>query len=172
MKYGTFALCFLVLISGCSDPSEVPVTKTGIEVSDARIRLPLNGVTTSAAYVSLTNHDDVAVEIVSASSNIAKTLELHEHKTNGNGMMEMRQVDSFAIAPHETLVLAPMGKHIMLFEVQGRAKAGDIGHITLNTKSGAKVEIDANFVENPNLAAAPNNHDKKSSSGHENHSDN
>lgn len=173
MKTQIIAISLLALVAACSEPADAPLTKSGIEISDARIRLPLNGVTTTAAYVSLTNNNAAPIEIVSGESNIAKTVELHEHTVGDSGMMEMREVESFAIAPNETLVLAPMGKHIMLFEVTAPVKEGDVGRITLNTKSGEKIEIDANFVANPSITSEHNGHmENKSKSGHENHPDN
>ncbi len=154
MKRPFIAVSMIAFMAACSQAealkSEV-AAKAGVEVIDARIRAPLGGAGVTAGYVTIKNHDSAAVEIIGGSTDIAKTLEFHTHEKGPDGMMQMRQVERFVIAPNDSLVLEPGGKHFMLFTPKEGLKAGDTGHLTLNTKSGTPIEFDAIVVTNPKV---------------------
>ena len=157
MKRLIVAVSMIALLGACSKvqtPKTEAAAKTGVEVVDARIRAPLGGADVTAGYVTIKNHDSAAVEIIGGSVDIAKTLELHTHEKGADGMMEMRQVEKFVIAPNDSLVLEPGGKHLMLFTPKEGLKEGDKGHFTLTTKSGTPIEFDATVVTNPKAASA------------------
>lgn len=154
MKKLIIAVSMIALLGACSNAENPKIeasAKTGVEVTDARIRAPLGGAAVTAGYVTITNHDSAAVEIIGGSVDMAKTLEMHTHEKGADGMMEMRQVEKFVIAPNDTLVLEPGGKHLMLFDPKAGLKEGDKGHFILTTKSGTPVEFDAIVVTNPKI---------------------
>ncbi len=70
-----------------------------------------------AAYLSITNDGDETVTFLSATSDAA-TVELHETVQDDAGVMSMEErPEGFEIAPGETLVLEPGGKHLMLIDL-------------------------------------------------------
>lgn len=157
MKKILIAIALSAAFGACSksENPKVEVTKkTGIEIIDARIRAPLKGADVTAGYVTIRNHDSAAVEIIGGSVDIAQKLELHTHKMGEGGMMQMRQVERFVVAPNDSLALAPGGNHLMLFTPKAGLKEGDKGHFTLLTKSGTPIEFDAAIVTNPSLPEA------------------
>lgn len=56
---------------------------------------------------------------------VAKRVELHTHEMDEGGMMMMRQVESFDIAPDNTLTLEPTGDHIMMIGLNAPLKEND-----------------------------------------------
>jgi copper(I)-binding protein len=87
-----------------------------LEVTDAWLRTPLPGKTVAAGYFTLHNHTDRTVTLVALSSPVAARVELHTHDLEGD-MMHMRKLDRLEIASRERVVLAPGGRHLMLFDV-------------------------------------------------------
>ena len=66
-----------------------------------------------AVYLTLTNHGHLSDQLVGAATPIADHAEIHTHRME-NGMMKMRKVDEVELPPHEEIVFAPGGNHIML----------------------------------------------------------
>jgi copper(I)-binding protein len=89
------------------------------------------GQPNSAAFMVLVNSSDVAHQVVSASSPVANTVELHTH-TNNNGVMEMRQISQIDVPAQGKAELAPGGLHIMLIELRQELKVGESVAVTLN----------------------------------------
>ena len=108
------ALCVtcLPLLAGC------PAGPTGahIDVQDARVRQLLPGQTKTVAYADLTNNSPRPINLVSAHSDSARSIEIHQSTTHGD-MVAMRRVESIVIPGEETVRLAPGGLHLMLFGV-------------------------------------------------------
>lgn len=163
MKRFILAASMIAIFGACSKveaPKTEEASKTGVEVVDARVRSPLGGADVTAGYVTIKNHDSAAVEIIGGSTDIAKTLELHTHEKGADGMMQMRQVERFVIAPNDSLVLEPGGKHLMLFTPKAGLKEGDKAQFTLNTKSGTPIEFDATIVTNPKKSDSDDSEEK------------
>jgi copper(I)-binding protein len=74
------------------------------------------GATVSAAYGELMNHGDKTVTVASVSSDVSDSAEMHEVIAEGD-QRRMAQLTSIDIAPHQTLVFEPGGRHIMLLDV-------------------------------------------------------
>lgn len=84
-----------------------------ITVENPYVRAVPPGQVNSAAFMQLNNSGSEQVALISASSTIAKNVELHNH-INADGVMKMRQVDKITIAANGTASLQPGGYHIML----------------------------------------------------------
>lgn len=148
----------LLAFSACSQkssekaPETINATTTAsIEIMDPRVRVPPKGGDMTAAYVTLKNNSDKALKIIGASSDIAPRLELHTHEKSADGIMSMKQVESFEIAAKSGFELAPGGAHIMLFETKQDLKAGDNATITLKFENAPDLVINAKMVDNPVL---------------------
>jgi copper(I)-binding protein len=164
MKKVVLAISAIAFIGACSPKATTPdasqndeiatnavaaIEVDGLKLENPRVRLPLGGMDKTAAYVNIHNSTDKVVTIVGGENNLSKRTELHTHEKSADGMMQMRKVDSFEIPAGGDLILEPMGKHIMLFEVKPDLKEGDIAKITLKTADGKKIAFEAPLVIDP-----------------------
>ena len=112
-----------------------------LEVTDAWLRAPLPGKTVAAGYFTLHNHGDRAVTLIALSSPVAARVELHTHYLEGD-MMRMRKLDRLEVASRQRMVLAPGGRHLMLFDV---GLLTDTAQVTLEfadgTVLGAQLDV-------------------------------
>ncbi len=113
-----------------------------VTVSDAYVREVPPNMPNSAAFMTLTNATAEAVDLVSAESDAAATVELHEH-ANVNGMMQMRQIHKITVPANGTALLKPGGLHVMLIGLTRKLKEGENVTVTLNFSNGEKVTLDA-----------------------------
>jgi copper(I)-binding protein len=103
---------------------------------------PMGGGGNGAVYVTLTNSGSQADALVSASSNAAQTVELHEVKNDG-GVMKMRPVKSILVPAKGKIELKPGGYHIMLLDLKHDLKAGEKVPVTLKFEHGGEVQVEA-----------------------------
>ena len=113
-----------------------------VSVDDAYVREVPPNMPNSAAFMSLMNGSDQAVDLVSATSDAAQTVELHEH-ANVNGMMQMRQIPKIEIPAHGSALLKPGGLHVMLIGLTRKLKEGENVSLTLNFSNGESVTLEA-----------------------------
>ena len=99
-----------------------------IEVHEPWARAAAKGEN-GVVYMILHNHTDMDDELLSASSDVAQAVEIHESRMSDDGVMQMIQQDSIALGVDEELEFKPGGLHIMLVNLNRDLAAGD--HITL-----------------------------------------
>jgi copper(I)-binding protein len=122
--YGAPALCEVVLPSA----------------RDAWSPPTLSGTTIGVAYLTLTSPQNDA--LVRVESPVAGKIELHTHQMQGD-IVQMRKLNTIPLAAEETVILAPRGLHLMLYQLQRPLKEGDHYPLTLYYASGAKMTITA-----------------------------
>ena len=82
--------------------------------SEMQIRATVAGMSSSAAYLKITNNGFSDDRLIAAKAVIAKRVEIHSIEMD-DGVMRMRAVDGgLAIAAGDSVTLAPGGLHIML----------------------------------------------------------
>ena len=91
---------------------------------DACVRSMPPGAQVSAAYGMLINHSDQTVTLSTVSSEISGTAEMHEVIAEGD-QRRMAELESIRIAPHETLIFEPGGRHIMLLDIAAPPVEGE-----------------------------------------------
>jgi hypothetical protein len=97
---------------------------------------------TGAVYVTLSNAGSQADALVSASSDAAQTVELHEVKNEG-GVMKMRPVSAIPVPAGGKAELKPGGYHIMLMGLKHDLKPGEKVGVTLKFEHGGEVRVEA-----------------------------
>ena len=117
-----------------------------LKAENPRIRLMPPGWKSTAAFVTLKNTSDTPVEIVGASSDFAKTIELHTHKIE-DGVMRMREVEKMVVPAKGELVLKPHSDHLMIFGMKEDLKAGSKHDIVLRTADKKEVKITFKTVD-------------------------
>jgi hypothetical protein len=100
--------------------------------------------TTSAMYATLTSAK--GARLVAASSPVARVVEIHEMRMDGD-VMRMRQVEAIELPAGKPVALAPGGYHLMLIDLKQPMKTGDVVAVTLVVEDAQKkretVEVSA-----------------------------
>lgn len=109
-----------------------------------------------AAFMVITTKGKSADRLVSASSPVAKTVELHTHIMEGD-IMRMRAVEDIPVSAAEPAVLKPGGLHVMLIGLKQPLKEGAEFPLTLTFADAGSVtvEVDVKSV----AAGAPSDMD-------------
>ncbi|QFS81777.1 hypothetical protein FIU97_03215 [Roseivivax sp. THAF40] len=114
-----------------------------IIVRDAYIRSAAPTAPTGAAFMELENTGDSPMRLVSASTDIAAKVELHEHREDENGMMMMREIEGgIEIAPGETHLLKRGGDHVMIMGLNMELVQGETVPLTLGFADGTELPLE------------------------------
>lgn len=95
-----------------------------------------------AVYVTLTNRGVAADALMSATTDAATTVELHETVQEG-GVMKMRPRPKFEVAGGGRLEMKPGGQHIMLLGLKRDLKPGDTVSLTVTFEKAGRMTVDA-----------------------------
>ncbi|MFZ5877908.1 MAG: copper chaperone PCu(A)C [Chloroflexota bacterium] len=128
------ALLGLLVLSACGTGEEV-------EARNAWARAAAQGEN-SAVYLLLHNHTAEDDELLSASTDAAEIVELHESRmVAGTDMMEMVPQDSIPLPAGGKAELKPGGLHIMLIGLTRDLNVGDEISLILTFKSGLTLTL-------------------------------
>ncbi len=111
-----------------------------VTVAEPYVRAVPPGQMNTAAFMQLNNSGSEQVALISASSSIAKNVELHNH-INEEGVMKMRRVDEVAIAANGNAALQPGGYHIMLIGLNKEIAAGDMVDLEVKLSDGSSQKL-------------------------------
>lgn len=118
------------------------VAAAEVVVTDATVREMLPGRSMTAGYFSISNTSAVDAEIVSASSPLFGSIELHQH-SHKDGMMKMEQVLSVVVAAGGQVQFQPGGLHLMLFDAKTSLTIGQQVPLRLEFEDGKAIEVQA-----------------------------
>lgn len=130
----------------------MPAFAGDIMVKDAYARTSTAMSKSGAAFMMLMNHGTEDDRLVSASSDVAQRVELHTHKEDANGVMQMLEVEEgFPVPAGGMHALARGGDHVMFMGLNRSLAQGDIVTVTLTfEKAGAMtVEIPVDLERKP-----------------------
>ncbi|OLU32516.1 hypothetical protein BVH03_07575 [Pseudomonas sp. PA15(2017)] len=96
---------------------------------------------TAAAYFVVHNKGDADDRLLTVQTPVAGKAEIHEHAHVG-GMMKMQQVQTVVIPAGGEVKFAPMGYHVMLFNLKQQAQAGDRFPLTLTFEKAGPVTVE------------------------------
>lgn len=113
-----------------------------IHIERPAVRAMVPGAKVGGGYLTIANQSPEADRLLSATSNRAKSVQLHEMRVD-NGVMVMRELkDGIDIPAGQTLALKPGGDHLMFMDVDQPFRQGeDIKAVLTFEKAGA-VEVD------------------------------
>jgi periplasmic copper chaperone A len=114
-----------------------------IMVMNAMARASLTPMAKSGAvYFSIMNHGGVDDVLVSISTPVATSAEVHETKMDGD-VMKMRALDKpLAITAGSTIKLEPGGFHVMLTGLKAPLKKGEIVALELTFEKAGVMKLD------------------------------
>lgn len=113
-----------------------------VSVRDAWVREAAGSRKVTAVFAVFENKGDAARSIVSGSTDVADTLELHEMKRDGV-TMRMSPIASIVVPAQGQTELKPGSLHIMLFGLKKPLTAGDSITLTLTLDDGTKLPVAA-----------------------------
>lgn len=142
MRTAWTAMVAAVALAGCQQAPELKAEK-------AWVRLPAVAGHPGAAYFTI--HGGPRPDtLVAVSTPAALRAELHESmkrsEANGAPMMTMQPIRDIGVPTGGTVVFAPGGKHVMLYDLGPAVKAGGTMPLTLSFASGRKLDVAAKVV--------------------------
>lgn len=122
--------------------SPLAFANTDIMVHHPYARATAPTATTSAVFSQIMNKGETDRFIVSANTDVAGKVELHDVITEGD-VMKMRQVTEFKIPAKGNVELKPGGLHIMLFDLKKPLVEGEKIDVQLTFANGEQQTITA-----------------------------
>lgn len=114
-----------------------------IMVKDAYARSAGKTAKTGAAFMMVMNHGAEDDRLIDVKSDVAARVELHTHKENADGVMQMLHVEEgFAIAAGEMHSLARGGDHVMFMGLKQPFAQGDMIPVTLVFEKAGEVQVE------------------------------
>jgi copper(I)-binding protein len=126
-----------------------------IDIGHPWARPTAAGQKAGGGYLKLTNAGG-ADRLVSASSEVADSVELHSMSMDGN-VMRMRQVAGIDLPAGQTVELKPGGFHIMFMGLKAPLKEGSKFPVKLKFEKAGEVVVEVK-VEQPKAAAPEHKH--------------
>ncbi|MCW2317818.1 copper(I)-binding protein [Rhodoblastus acidophilus] len=115
---------------------------SAIQISAAWTRATVRGASVGAGYLTIDNQGGAVDTFISAASDRAERVELHQSREEG-GVMIMRAVPKgVEIKPGKQLVLKPGGYHLMLVGLKSAFLPGETVHVTLHFAKAGDVGAD------------------------------
>lgn len=119
-----------ITLAGCGGPAD-------LSVDDAWVRLPAVPGRPAAAYFTITGGPRPRT-LVRVTADYAVRAELHRSMMAG-GRMTMRPLSSVAVPAGEEIAFEPGGRHVMLYDLNPRAKPGATTLLTLTFDDGFRI---------------------------------
>ncbi len=131
--------------------------QSSVEVKEPWVRATVAQQKATGAFMQLTAKADS--KLVEAKSPVAGVVEIHEMAMDNN-VMKMRQIPGLALPAGKAVELKPGGYHVMLLDLKGQVKEGDVVPVTLvfEGKDGKResVEVKAPVKPLANMPAMSN----------------
>lgn len=112
-----------------------------IEVRQPWARATPQGAKVAAGYLEIRNNGKEADRLLSASTPVAKRVEMHITQRDGE-VVKMREVKSLDIPAGGTRKLEPGGTHLMLIELAQPLKQGERFRLRLRFERAGDLEAD------------------------------
>jgi hypothetical protein len=129
-----------------------PAAWAQVKVDDPWVRPTVAEQKATGAFMSLTSAK--AAKVVSASSPVAASVEIHEMKMDG-GVMQMRAVEALPLPAGQTVQLKPGSFHVMLLGLKAPIKPGDSVPLSLVIEGADKQRQTVEVKATARAAAAP-----------------
>ncbi len=125
-----------------------------ITIDHPYARATAPGQPAGGGFLTLRNSGTAGDRLLSASAEVAKTVELHTMKMEGD-VMRMRQVEAIELPAGKAVELKPGGLHIMFIGLKAPLKKGDSFPLKLKFEKAGEVTVQVN------VEAAGASHDMK-----------
>ena len=136
----TNALAVLLTVAGLSAPALAGSEDVVVENAWSRASIGVNRP--GAAYLTVRNTGEDAVTLTGLATPLAMMPEIHESKTNSDGVSSMAPAGEITIEPGQSVALEPGGLHAMLMKLQEPMTEGENFPLTLTFSDGGKVTVE------------------------------
>ena len=119
------------LLAGCGGPAE-------LDAGEAWVRLPAVPGRPAAAYFNVEGGREPRT-LIRVTADYALRSELHE-TVSGGGHMAMRAIRSVSVPAGGEVAFEPGGRHVMLYDLDPRAKPGTTTLLTLTFENGQRLQ--------------------------------
>ncbi len=128
-----------------------PASAHQIKVGDLLIIHPWSRATpgqapNGAVFMKIENQSQAEDKLLSASSDAAAMVQIHEHVMEGD-VAKMRPVEFVPLPPQSTTELKPSGYHIMLMGLKEPLVEYGTFHMTLNFEKAGSVDVEVQVEE-------------------------
>ncbi|MFN3973390.1 MAG: copper chaperone PCu(A)C [Gemmobacter sp.] len=131
----------LILAAAAAMLSFPAFADDGPHIENAYARV--GGTGSGAVFFEIVNHSDQPDRLIAAASDVAARVELHTHKEDANGVMQMLEVkEGFPIDGKGSRALSRGGDHVMLLGLTKPLAQGDIVTLTLSFERGEVVTVE------------------------------
>ena len=114
-----------------------------IEIRDAYARAAMPNAKAGAAFMEIVNTGPADDRLIGAASEIAGKVELHTHVDDGNGIMQMLEVEEgFPVPAGRAHVLQRGGDHVMFMGLKGPMNDGESIVVTLTFEEAGDLTIE------------------------------
>ncbi|MBN8590643.1 MAG: copper chaperone PCu(A)C [Anaerolineae bacterium] len=121
-----------------------------MSMSEHNMDQAVNQGTPTAAYMHIRNDGGAADTLLSAASDVAATVELHQTQIDDAGIARMvQQTSGLQIPGYSAIDIEPGGYHIMLSGLISSLQAGESILIRLTFASGTVIEVNAVVADFP-----------------------
>ena len=136
-------LLTLLLVAGLATAAQAHEYKVGsLEIKHPWTRATPKSASVAGGYMKITNTGTAADRLVSGSSDVASTFEVHE-MTMEHDVAKMRPVQGgLEVKPGETVELKPGSLHAMFVGLKKPLTAGEHVKATLTFEKAGKVNVE------------------------------
>lgn len=160
-RTSTMAIIFLISLNliACGSVTTAPPAENQDTTADESAVAPAGPVIkvmepfafasmpNGAVYMHLMNEGDADDRLISAETDVAETVELHETKMDENEVMHMGPIDAVELPAGGSATLEPGGMHIMLIGLKKELATGDTFELTLNFEQSGSQTIEVKVQE-------------------------
>lgn len=135
----------IIMTAGIAAVLALPVWAGDIQIKDAYLRTGSPMAKSGGAFLQIVNESDQDDRLISASSDVAKMVQLHTTVMT-DGVMQMNEVpEGFAVAAGQTRVLERGGDHVMFMGLTRKLEIGDMVTVTLIFEKGGEMTVEIPF---------------------------
>ena len=136
----TKGLAVLLMVAGLSAPALAGSEDVIVENAWSRASIGVNRP--GAAYMTVRNTGEDAVTLTGLTTPLAAMPQIHETKTNADGVSSMAPAGEITIEPGESVALEPGGLHAMFMKLQDPMIEGETFPLTLTFSDGGEVTVE------------------------------
>ncbi|MGR3662509.1 MAG: copper chaperone PCu(A)C [Paracoccaceae bacterium] len=116
---------------------------TDITITDAYFRAASPMAKSGAVFMEINNAGVQDDQLINATAEIAKRVELHTHVDLGDGVMQMTHLpEGFTIPANGTHMLARGGDHVMFMGLTQKTIDGDMVTLTLTFEHAGDIVVE------------------------------
>ena len=117
-------------------------TVGSLKVGHPWARATPKGASVGGGYMKITNTGTASDRLISGSTDISDSFEVHEMKMEGDVMKMRPVVGGIEIKPGQTVTFDPSGYHVMFVDLKKQLVQGERFKATLEFAKAGKVDVD------------------------------